>query len=171
MPKTYPQALTTYSAEISKFYIMDLRSPFEIFAIPFPPESLAETPNAPSFTSDAVLGRSSQLVTYTSSDNRTVAIQFTVLDDYVDKKLTEVRDILASFSMPKYDNFRIIEPSVQAKLGALVIRGVIASLSFNWSGVFRDGYWTKLDVNMTIKEARQIPLGSTEVRAGGLKNG
>ena len=149
---------------------MDLRTK-EVFDIPFPPIDLGERPNSPSFTGDSIVGRTSQPVTYTYSDNRTIGASMTILDDYVEKPLTEVRDILASMSMPMYKHGQIIQPTIQAKFGALVIRGVLTSINFQWSGIFRNGYYTTLLVTFEIKEAREIPLGSSEVRAGGWNNG
>jgi len=169
-PKMTPSPLSSYTTELSKFYIMDLRTN-EVFDIPFPPIDISERPNQPSFTGDTVLGRTSQFVTYTSSDNRSVTVQLTIIDDYVARPLSEVRDLLASMAMPIYENYVIKEPKVQVKLGAVTLRGVITDLTFSWGGIFRNGLWNTLSISMSFKEARQIPLGGTEVRAGGWKNG
>ena len=169
-PKTKPTPLPHYATELSKFYIMDLRDN-TVFDIPFPPSEIGERPNNPSFGGDTIIGRTSQFVIYTSSENRTISINFIVMDDYVEQPLTKVRDLLASMAMPRYDGFQIKPPSIQIKLGAIVLRGVPTDLNFNWNGVFRDGYWNTLNVSLTVREAREIPLGSSEVRAGGWKNG
>jgi hypothetical protein len=170
MTKQRPAPLQTYTEDLSRFYIMDLRTN-EVFDIPFPPTDLTERTNSPAYSSDTVVGRTSQYMIYTSSSNRTVGVQFAVIDDYIEIGLEEARDILASMAMPRYNNYNIEPPRVQIKLGAMVLRGVISSISFTWSGVFRNGLYTVLNVTMELTEARQIPLGSTEVRAGGWKNG
>jgi hypothetical protein len=170
MPKTNIIGLSQYNTSLSKFYIIDLRDN-TVFDIPFPPTEMAERPNTPQFTGENVVGRTSQIVNYVYSDNRTVTISFTVIDDYIKMPLTEVRDLLSSMAMPSYEGYQIKEPHVQVKLGAIILRGVITDLNFSWSGVFRNGVWTKLEVSMSLKEAREIPLGSKEVRAGAWKNG
>jgi hypothetical protein len=169
-PKKLPSPLSSYTTTLSKFYIMDLRTN-EVFDIPFPPIDISERPNMPNFTSDSVLGRTSQYVTYMMSNNREVTVNLTIIDDYVAKPLSEVRDLLSSMAMPIYDHYVIKEPKVQIKLGAIVLRGVITDLTFTWGGIYRDGLWNTLTVSMSFKEARQIPLGATEVRAGGWNNG
>lgn len=170
MPKITPVPLQAFNEELSRFYIMDLRTN-EVFDIPFPPADLTERTNSPSFTSDNIVGRTSQYMVYTSSSNRSIGVTFSIIDDYIEIGLQEVRDILASMAMPQYTNYNIDPPRVQIKLGAMVLRGVISSISFTWSGPFRNGLYTVLNVTMELTEARQIPLGSTEVRAGGWNNG
>ena len=170
MPKGYPKLPSGYTANYDSHYIMDLRNGV-IFDFPFPPIAYNERANTPAYASDTIVGRSSQFVNYTSSDNRSLSFDVTIIDDYVDKPLTEVRDILASMEMPNYISYAIIPPNVQVRLGKNVIRGVVSSVTFAWSGVYRNGTPTILTASFEIREARSIPLGSEQVRKGGWSNG
>lgn len=170
MPKTSVPKLSSYATDSSKFYIMDLRTN-EVFDIPFPPTEISERPNSPSYTGENVIGRTSQFVTYTYSDNRTISFNMTILDDYIPISLMKVRDILSSMVMPSYQYGQIQQPAVQVRLGSLVMRGVPTEMNFSWSGIWRNGSWNTLTVTFSVKEARELPLGSAEVRAGGWNNG
>jgi hypothetical protein len=168
--KAYPRLSSSYDTTKSRYYIMDLRTG-EVIDFPFPPETMNERPNTPSFSSETVIGRTSQFVNYISSDNRTISFTAIITDDYIDKPLIEIRDTLASMSMPDYNSYQITPPNVQVKLGSNTMRGVLTGLTFDWSGPYRDGVRTILTVGFEVKETRDIPLSSSQVRAGGWSNG
>lgn len=163
--KENPKLLSSYADKNSYHYIMDLRTG-ETFDFPFPPVTINERPNTPGYQADQILGRTSQIQTYTSNDNRSISFEVNIIDDYVKMPLLDVYNFLFSLQMPNVKDYSIIPPNVQLRLGPLVIRGVLSGINFTWSGPIRNGLRTILTANFEVKEARDIPLDGRQIRKG-----
>lgn len=163
--KENPKLLSSYAEKDSYHYILDLRTG-ETFDFPFPPATISERPNTPSYQSDSIPGRTSQLQNYTSNDNRTISFEINIIDDYVKAPLLDVYNLLYSMQIPNVKDYTIIPPNVQLRLGPLAIRGILASVTFSWAGPIRNGLRTVLTANFEVKEARDIPLDGRQIRKG-----
>lgn len=169
MGKIDLSAPTGFNDVASTYYVMDLRSG-QVLPIRFPPNSVSENPGSPNFSSETAVGRSNQIVNYTSNSNRSMSVSIVFIDDYYTYSMLDIRNILSSMVYPNYSSGWTMPPSIQLRLGSLVVRGVMKNLEFTWEGVIRSGVYTRLNASFLVEECREIPLGMSEVLSGGFES-
>lgn len=150
----------------NNYYIKN-RNTKQVVYFRFSPDSISETPGAPEYASESIIGRSTPIITYMSNGARTINYEATFIDDYYKESLLTIRDYLAAMEYPRYSGRMITPPIVTFRLGGLYIeKGVVTSCSFSWTGPIRNGLHIVLKANLVVQETADDALDASKIANG-----
>lgn len=139
--------------------------------IPCYPDSLQESQSA-NWSSSAIIGRSSQLYSYVSTDNRHVDLSFKVHRELaadlgldVNSSLEQLERTCRKSVYPSYSgSVGVASPITTIKIGDFRARGFVSSVSFTWEKPIIDGKYQVATINLSIVD---LDEGNNKVRSIG----
>lgn len=122
-----------------------------IFALPCYPESISESQDA-NWVTQAPLGRSSPLSTFTGTGYRTFGLSLKLHREmcndeaYIDRILSEMRKSV----YPKYTKTGMLPPITTFQFGQFRCKGYVTSINYNWQKPIIDGFYQLCDVSLSF---------------------
>lgn len=160
-------------------YIASTSSQISEGVLPLPtiPQSVAESVSLNTYEQQ-IIARSAPVISYTSTNARTVNFTISVADDYMPTKgssgtqytIDEYVNALKSLEYPRYTSNEVIVPQCILKLGNIKLKGIITSVSITWNGplsnIMAGGCFSRADIALQFKEVSNVVKGSISIKGG-----
>lgn len=148
-----------------------------VLPLPTIPETIAESLSL-NTNEQQIVARSAPIVSYTSTNARTISFAFPIADDYMPTRGTngtqytidEYINALKSLEYPRYTSNEVIVPQCVLKIGNIKAKGIVTSVSVNWKGplsnILAGGCFSRADVTIQFKEVSNTVKGAINIKGG-----
>lgn len=181
MPKrtimSNPDWATAYIASVSS-NIAD-----GVLPLPSMPQSVSENLSLSTYD-QAIVARWAPIISYTSTNARTISFTFGITDDYMPYYESQKRaytiqeyiNALKSLEYPRYvsnsktNSSEVVPPQCILKLANIKAKGIVTSVSVNWNGPLSNaiagGTYSRADISIQFKEISNAVKGAIDIKNG-----
>lgn len=164
-------------------YITSISSNIQENELPLPtlPQQVSESVSLNTYD-QAIVARWAPIISYTSTNARTISFTIGIADDYMPYNQSQKRvftiqeyiNALKSLEYPRYvsnnktNASEVVPPQCVLKLANIKASGIITSVNVNWNGPLSSaiygGTYSRADVSIQFKEVSNTVKGSITVK-------